>query len=158
MSKQTPDTALAPIAGRNIRTEIQKLYLMGESYRGIAAQLGLDYDTVRKYHHEGQAEIASQIQNLGAFRIKLVELWNFVIVRAIEEYDSDPSPARQKAITSLLQAAIDITGIRQYRVDVGSSQFERLLKEMATARGEIVEAIDVKVIELPLREEKEDGH
>ena len=148
MSKH--NTLPKPIEARRNKTEIQKLYLMGESYQGIAAQLGLDYDTVRRYHQDGQAEIASQIENLPAFRIKLVELWNFVVAKAVEEYDSDPSPARQKALVSLLQAAIDVTGIRQYKVDVGSSQFERLLKQMASARGEVVEATNVKVIELPM--------
>lgn len=128
---------MRPVVERNPRTEIGKLILMGYGMESIAPEVGLDYDTVRRKAKEIKERWVDDIKDVELLRATLHQMAANVYTKCMEETaDLDPKnkAAFYRVAVTTVQAMLDISGLRQLKIDVSSSQFERLLKELATAK------------------------
>jgi hypothetical protein len=107
------------------RTDIGKL-------SGIT---GIDYDMVRRRAKEVKARWAEDIADVGLLRSQLFQMASDIYQKtdnAAEQMDPSKRAAMYKVQISIIQAMLDVTGLRTIRVDVQSSQFERILNQLAT--------------------------
>lgn len=128
---------MRPVTERHVSTEIGKLILMGYGMESIAPEVGLDYDTVRARAKEIKERWVEEIKDIELLRATLHQMAANVYTRCMEETkDLDPKnkAAFYRVAVSTVQAMLDITGLRQLRIDVSSTQFERLLKELSAAK------------------------
>ena len=141
MSTQTTlaasTTSVLPVDKRdNLRLEVGRMILMGYGMAGIGASLDLDYDTVRKYRDEVQAGWYAEIDDPRAARASMLGWTEWLKRKAAEYMELKPSPAWHKALTSVLMAELEITGLRRHTVNVESQQFAAIIKAVVDSREE----------------------
>jgi hypothetical protein len=103
----------------------------------VAERLDMDEGVVRRIRHELEAGWRSRLSDVEGMRALLVQMGWHVYQLALTDHAEAPIKSRSGLLNQarlMLSGISDLLGLKSFRIDVGSSQLQAILEQLAAVK------------------------